>query len=458
MMRLCSSSSTSILAFIIHIHLLVLPYLTYTQGSTRFLFVTDYGALGDGLHDDTKAFQDVWKIACAQNNTVRITNIVFPYGRTFLIYPTDIVGPCHSKVTFEILGAIIAPKDPDVWEGLDQQKWISFRWIDHLAIDGGGSGTINGMGQEWWARSCKINPTNACRLAPTAISFYRCRNLRVRDLMVLNSQQIHVAFIRCLNVFASDIRVSAPASSPNTDGIHVRGSRAVDLKNILIKTGDDCVSIGTNSSKIRIRNISCGPGHGISVGSLGRSNSLARVQDIMVDGAYLYQTKNGVRVKTWQGGGGLASKITFKNVLMEKVSNPIKIDQYYCDSSHPCKNQSSAVKLNHISFINIRGTSASEQAIKFACSDSFPCENLHLEDIFLVPCCGGMVRSSCWEAHGYTSGVVHPSACSPDCQNFFGPQECKLVNQIETDNQWEEKQVLKKSRGGLNQTVEANSP
>lgn len=37
-----------------------------------------------------------------------------------------------------------------------------------------------------------------------------------------------------------------------------------------------------------------------SIGSLGKSNEWAAVQDVMVDGAYLSNTQNGVRIKTWQ--------------------------------------------------------------------------------------------------------------------------------------------------------------
>ncbi|KAM3398347.1 hypothetical protein P3S68_001862 [Capsicum galapagoense] len=41
----------------------------------------------------------------------------------------------------------------------------------------------------------------------------------------------------------------------------------------------------------------------------------------------------------YQGGPGLVRKISFMNVWMENVSNPIIIDQYYCDSLLPCPNQ-----------------------------------------------------------------------------------------------------------------------
>lgn len=54
-MRFCSSSSTFVLIYF-HIHLLiVISYLsTYIEGSKGVFSVIDYGAVGDGFHDDTK--------------------------------------------------------------------------------------------------------------------------------------------------------------------------------------------------------------------------------------------------------------------------------------------------------------------------------------------------------------------------------------------------------------------
>ncbi|KAJ7951882.1 Pectin lyase-like superfamily protein [Quillaja saponaria] len=381
--------------------------------SKRVFYIDDFGAKGNGLNDDSKAFKDAWKSACSLSGRAKV---VIPSGKSFLLHPIDIAGPCQSKVTLRILGTIIAPKDPDAWAGLNPRKWLYFHGVKYLTIEGGG--TINGMGQEWWARSCKTNSTNRCRKAPTAITFHRCKNLKVRKLKVVDSQKMHIAFTSCMHVVASQLQVLAPATSPNTDGIHISATKGIEVKDSIIRTGDDCVSIVSNSSHIRIRNISCGPGHGISIGSLGKSNSRSQVRDVMVDGAYLDNTDNGVRIKTWQGGRGFAAKITFQNVFMENVSNPIIIDQYYCDSKHPCKNQTSAVKVEDISFIHIRGTSATEEAVKFACSDTSPCEDLYLEDIFLISNDGGRTRSSCWKAHGSCSSLVHPPPCLRDCESF----------------------------------------
>ncbi|GMQ08882.1 hypothetical protein CsSME_00052431 [Camellia sinensis var. sinensis] len=367
--------------------------------SKKVLYVTDYGAKGHNFNDDTEALKDVWKVACSLSSRPKI---VVPVGHTYLVRPIDFAGPCRSKITLRISGTIVAPKDPDVWDGLNPRKWLYFHGVNHLTVEGGG--IIDGMGQEWWSRSCKINKTNPCRHAPTALTFHRCKNLRIRNLMMVNSQQMHLAFTSCVRVAASRLKVLAPGSSPNTDGIHISASTLVEVKESIVRTGDDCISIVGNSSSIRIRNISCGPGHGISIGSLGKSSSLVEVHNVSVDGAFLSNTENGVRIKTWQGGSGFATKIAFQNVWMENVSNPIIIDQFYCDSPIPCENQTLAVKVEDISFMAIKGTSATEQAIKFACSDTFPCESLYLEDIQL---------------DSY-SGLINPPPCFASDETYIG--------------------------------------
>lgn len=73
--------------------------------------------------------------------------------------------------------------------------------------------------------------------------------------------------------------------------------------------------------------------------------------------------------------------------------------------------QTSAVKVENISFIHIRGTTATEEAIEFSCSNDSPCEGLYLEDIQLQSYDGGTTRSFCWEAHGTSSGLVDPPPC-----------------------------------------------
>ncbi|KAL9254212.1 putative polygalacturonase [Drosera capensis] len=302
--------------------------------ATRALDVTYFGAKGNGVSDDTKAFVNAWNIACSLYPR---STILIPGGNIYHVKPINFAGPCRGKITLKIVGTVVAPGDPDVWLDLNPQKWIYFHGVSHLVIEGGG--TINGMGEKWWAQSCKVNKSNPCHHAPTALTFHKCKDLQVRDLRVIDSQQMHMSFTSCTRVVLTNVDVIAPARSPNTDGIHISDSTKVLVQNSKIKTGDDCVSIVKSSSRILIKGVTCGPGHGISVGSLGKLDSWAGVHDVAVDGAFLANTENGLRIKTWQGGSGFAANITFQNVLMENVSNPIIIDQYYCDSQLPCLNQ-----------------------------------------------------------------------------------------------------------------------
>ncbi|KAG5554227.1 hypothetical protein RHGRI_011925 [Rhododendron griersonianum] len=43
---------------------------------------------------------------------------------------------------------------------------------------------------------------------------------------------------------------------------HITGSTNVFLENYKIGTGDDCISIVSGSSNIKMKTIYCGPGHG----------------------------------------------------------------------------------------------------------------------------------------------------------------------------------------------------
>ncbi|KAG7014247.1 hypothetical protein SDJN02_24422, partial [Cucurbita argyrosperma subsp. argyrosperma] len=189
---------------------------------------------------------------------------------------------------------------------------------------------------------------------------------------------------KCSNVKALNLWIYAPGNSPNTDGIHVTATQIILIQNCLIMTGDDCISIVSGSKNVRAKGITCGPGHGISIGSLGAGKSEAEVSNVVVDTAKFTGTSNGVRIKTWQGGKGYAENIIFQNIVMDNVTNPIIIDQNYCDQKEPCTQQAEAVQVSNVMYQNIRGTSGSEVAVKFDCSKSFPCQEILLQDIDLV--------------------------------------------------------------------------
>ncbi|XP_059629564.1 polygalacturonase-like [Cornus florida] len=96
-----------------------------------------------------------------------------------------------------------------------------------------------------------------------ALTFYNCKNLTVKKLKIEDAQQIHISFEKCVNVVSSNLMVTAPKNSPNTDGIHVANTQNIQIKSCAIGTGDDCISIVSGSKKVQFIDIICGPGHGI---------------------------------------------------------------------------------------------------------------------------------------------------------------------------------------------------
>ncbi|MED6194343.1 Polygalacturonase-2 [Stylosanthes scabra] len=225
---------------------------------------------------------------------------------------------------------------------------------------------------------------------------------------------MHMAFESCFNVIVSNVLVRAPGFSPNTDGIHVAQTQNIVISDSDIGTGDDCISIVSGSQNVRATDITCGPGHGISIGSLGADNSEAVVSNVVVNRATLTGTSNGVRIKTWQGGSGYARNIKFLNIVMQNVTNPIIIDQNYCDQEKPCHQQSSGVQLSNVLYQNIRGTSASEVAIKFDCSRTVPCREIYLQDVILEPEDGGNgdTVATCQNVRYVNRGKFFPQ-CTP---------------------------------------------
>uniref|UniRef100_A0A6N2K2X8 endo-polygalacturonase n=1 Tax=Salix viminalis TaxID=40686 RepID=A0A6N2K2X8_SALVM len=399
------------------------PSWTSERGGKVLVNVDSYGAVGDGVSDDTQAFENAWNTACTTPKSV----FLVPPGRHYLVNATIFKGPCAERLVIQIDGTIVAPDEPKNWDPNLPRLWLDFSKLNGVLFQG--NGVIDGSGSKWWASSCKKNKSNPCRGAPTALTIDSSSAVKIEGLTIQNSQQMHFVISRSDSVRVSDVLVSAPEDSPNTDGIHITGSTNVVLQDCKIGTGLKTFS------NIKMKRIFCGPGHGISIGSLGKDNSTSTVTKVVLDTAFLRETTNGLRIKTWQGGHGYVRGVRFENVAMENVVNPIIIDQFYCDSPKTCKNQvnlpfsiidqfycdspktcknqTSAVEISEITYRNISGTTKSSKAMKFACSDTVPCNNIVLSNINLdLEKKDGTVATYCNSAKGFGYGVVHPSA---DC-------------------------------------------
>ncbi|AQK82006.1 Exopolygalacturonase [Zea mays] len=394
--------------------LLLATTATWTAGVTaaaagRVFNVSDFGAVADGRTDDSEAFLRAWTEACA---TPGRPAVVVPRG-DYLLHPLVFRGPCRGYVEVHVGGVLRAPPGLAAFRGC--REWVHFSSIDGLLVTGGG--TFDGRGATAWPLN-ECPQKRDCRLLPTSIKLGLVRNATITGVTSLDSKFFHVAVVGSQDVRIHGVSIRAPRSSPNTDGVHIQGSSNVRVTDSAVATGDDCVSVGPGSSDVLVSGVACGPGHGISVGSLGRYPGEGDVRRLRVANCTVAGTSNGVRIKTWRGGSWpptAVAGLVFEDIVMRKVRNPIIIDQEYCPypSCRESEQRPSAVRISDVKFRNIRGESATKVAVKLSCSEASPCRELELRDIDLRYVKRGVAtQSRCAHvAGGVVGGTLVPPSC-----------------------------------------------
>ncbi|KAF1860773.1 hypothetical protein Lal_00000186 [Lupinus albus] len=370
--------------------------------------VTKFGAVADGKKDNVNAFRAAWGAAC--KNSTSGAKVLIPKG-TFLAGPTLFAGPCTSPnpIIVEVQGTIIASTDLSEYTS---PEWFTFEDINGLVIQG--KGVFNGQGPvNWKFNDCK--QTKNCAPLPANLRFDKVNNSVVKEITSLDSMYFHYHVHRCSNITFTGITITAPGNSPNTDGIHISVSNKITITSSTIATGDDCVSIGHSSINTTVSNVICGPGHGISIGSLGKRPDEESVDGVTVTNCTFIKTTNGARIKTWIGTKpGEAKNIVYEDLIMEDVKNPIIIDQSYGGKKERAPSNS-VWKISNVHFRKIRGTTVSNVAVSLQCSLKNPCEGVEVADVDLIlhdPKGNTAMVSSCVNAKAKFGGKLNPPACS----------------------------------------------
>ncbi|KAK4254717.1 hypothetical protein QN277_010057 [Acacia crassicarpa] len=363
--------------------------------------VVSFGAHPFGEYDSTHAFLAAWSQACRSPHPA---SIYVPPGE-FRLGHVRFRGQCRNNdISITIDGKLVPSND---FQSIDDEYWLLFEFVDGVSIHGG---VLDGRGARLW--DCK-NFGGTCPQGATTLGFSKSKNIEIKGLTSVNSQFFHIVFNGCRKVRVKDVKVMAPENSPNTDGIHVQFSSDVTILHSEIRTGDDCVSIGPGTSDLRIEHVACGPGHGISIGSLAREMDEPGVERVTVKAVNMTGTQNGVRIKSWgRPSNGFVRRIVFQNILMLGVQNPIIIDQNYCPDNINCPRQASGVKIKDVKYKMIKGTSATQVAVKFDCSSKHPCNSLRVEDVNLtLHEEEAEAQALCKNAAGTSSSWVRPQSC-----------------------------------------------
>ncbi|XP_024979108.1 exopolygalacturonase-like [Cynara cardunculus var. scolymus] len=332
------------------------------------------GAVADGKANDAQAIMDAWKEACGSKDP---SQVVIPSGNYLVASPVSLVGPCQNPIEVVAEGAtLLAPTDP---KAIKTESWFHIKNVNKMTLTGG---NFDGQGEEAWKTNNAMK-TGKIGL-PYNIRMDLVKDSTIRGITSRNSKQVHIQVINCDNTVIEKAIIDAPAESLNTDGIHIGRTNGFKIVGTTIKTGDDCISIGDGSKNIHVEKTTCGPGHGFSIGSLGRYPGEEPVDGIFFLGCSISNSDNGLRIKTWPGSlPGVANQLHFEDIIMENVGNPILIDQEYCPylDCHP--EVPSKVKISDVLFKGIRGTSMTKYAITILCSKELQCDKVVLQDIDL---------------------------------------------------------------------------
>jgi polygalacturonase len=127
-----------------------------------------------------------------------------------------------------------------------------------------------------------------------------------------------------------------PTSAHNTDGVDPgeAASNGYIVCNS-ISDGDDHIAIkgGTSVNKLTIAHNHFGAGHGMSIGSETNGGvSNVNVYDLSIDGTgtgLSGGSSNGIRIKSDPSRGGLVTNVTYSDVCVRDLTNPILITPRY---------------------------------------------------------------------------------------------------------------------------------
>ncbi|KAL0462301.1 UNVERIFIED_CONTAM: Polygalacturonase [Sesamum latifolium] len=211
------------------------------------------------------------------------------------------------------------------------------------------------------------------------LSFNFINNSIIHDVTTKDSKNFHVNCISSHNVTFRRFTISAPGDSPNTDGIHLGRDTMINIVDSIIKTGDDCISIGDETKELHIQN----------------GEDMASAPATLT-----------------------VSDLHFEDLIMDNVSSPIIIDQEYCPHNLCKKDRPSSIKISNVSIKTYGARQNSAEAVTFICSGLKPCENVEVGDIDLTYTGNqGPITTKCANVKPKFVGKQNPPVCATTAQS-----------------------------------------
>jgi polygalacturonase len=200
-------------------------------------------------------------------------------------------------------------------------------------IDGRGYAKILGKDYSWWEMSRKAEPKNERYFTPRMIVANHADGLVLYRITLHNSTNFHVSVNGTNGFTAWGVHLLTPTTkgmdARNTDGIDPGSSTNITIAHSWIDNGDDNIAIKTGVTHMSVLDDHFYDGHGMSIGS----ETYTGQSFLLVDGLTEDNTTSGIRIKSNVTRGGPVHDLTYQNICMRGVKNPIAISPYYTNQT-----------------------------------------------------------------------------------------------------------------------------
>lgn len=322
-----------------------------TSGESRphSVTITEFGAVGDGVTLNTKAFQNAIFYLNSFSDKGG-AQLFVPAGR-WLTGSFDLIS--HLTLWLDKDAVILGSMNSDHWPVIDPLpsygrgrelpggRHRSLIYGSNLTdvILTGDNGTIDGQGSVWW-KWFKKETLNYTR--PHLVELTSSTRVIISNLTFLNSPFWTIHPVYCSQVTIQNVTILAPLDSPNTDGIDPDSSDDVCIEDCYISTGDDLIAIksgwdeygisyGRPSTNIVIHRLvgETQTSAGITIGS----EMSGGVSEVHAQNLQFFNSKTGIRIKTSPGRGGYVRNIYISDVILADVDIAIRFTGHY--GEHP---------------------------------------------------------------------------------------------------------------------------
>lgn len=359
----------------------------------RNVSIIDYGAVGDGMTDNSKAINQAIKDVSAQGGgTVTIPAgiwksgpiqlldninlhaesnalVIFdPNPKLYPIIETSFEGlntrratsPIHARNAnnIAITGKGVFDGSGDAWRFVKKGKMTESQWSALVAS----GGILNDKGDTWYPSEESMKGHNVSDafnvppnlttdaeweaihhwLRPVMVSFIKCKDIRLDGVTFRNSPAWCIHPLSCENIVVENIKVFNPWYSQNGDGLDIESCKNALIINNLFDVGDDAICIKSGKDKdgrernepcenLIIRNNTVLHGHG---GFVVGSEMSGGVKNIYVADCLFLGTDVGLRFKSTRGRGGVVENIWIENINMVNIpTEPLLFDLFYSGKS-----------------------------------------------------------------------------------------------------------------------------